>query len=171
CYAAIMRGLPWSFSAHAKDIWTIPDWEKTEKLGDAAWGVTCTAYGCAHLNGLAPHGHGVERGYHGIDRARFAPAGARGSDRDGTRADQPVTIVSVGRLVPKKGYDDLIAALAALPRKLNWRLVHVGGGDLAHRLETQARAGGIADKVKWLGSQSQEAVIEAMRNGDIFALM
>lgn len=37
-YAAIMRGLPWSFSAHAKDIWTIPDWEKIEKLADAAWG-------------------------------------------------------------------------------------------------------------------------------------
>jgi hypothetical protein len=27
-YAAILRGLPWSFSAHAKDIWTSPDWEK-----------------------------------------------------------------------------------------------------------------------------------------------
>ena len=31
-YAAIMRGVPWSFSAHAKDIWTSPDWEKREKL-------------------------------------------------------------------------------------------------------------------------------------------
>ena len=31
-YAAIMRGLPWSFSAHAKDIWTSPDWELCEKL-------------------------------------------------------------------------------------------------------------------------------------------
>ncbi len=39
-YAAIMRGLPWSCSAHAKDIWTSPDWEIAEKLADAAWTVT-----------------------------------------------------------------------------------------------------------------------------------
>ena len=32
-YAATLRGLPWSVSAHAKDIWTTPDWEKREKLG------------------------------------------------------------------------------------------------------------------------------------------
>jgi hypothetical protein len=29
-YAAMMRGLPWSGSAHAKDIWTTPDWEIAE---------------------------------------------------------------------------------------------------------------------------------------------
>ncbi len=47
-YAASMRGLPWAFSAHAKDIWTLPEWEKREKLRDCAWGVTCTENGlCA----------------------------------------------------------------------------------------------------------------------------
>jgi len=35
-YAALLRGLPWSGSAHAKDIWTIPEWEKREKLAAAA---------------------------------------------------------------------------------------------------------------------------------------
>ncbi|MEM9140350.1 MAG: colanic acid biosynthesis glycosyltransferase WcaL, partial [Pseudomonadota bacterium] len=33
-YAAMIRGHGWGFSAHAKDIWTIPDWEKTEKIAD-----------------------------------------------------------------------------------------------------------------------------------------
>jgi len=41
-YAALLRNLPWSFSAHAKDIWTTPEWEKREKITDCAWGVTCT---------------------------------------------------------------------------------------------------------------------------------
>ncbi len=36
-YAAMLRGLPWSVSAHAKDVWTIPDWEKREKLADCRW--------------------------------------------------------------------------------------------------------------------------------------
>jgi glycosyltransferase involved in cell wall biosynthesis len=170
-YAAIMRALPWSFSAHAKDIWTIPDWEKKEKLADAAWGVTCTAYGREHLNTLASAGSVVELVYHGIDLARFSPATNAGSDRDGSNADNTVTIVSVGRLVAKKGYDDLIAALAALPRRLNWRLVHIGGGELGSELEAAAGAAGIGDRIEWRGSQSQQAVIEAMREGDVFALM
>jgi hypothetical protein len=34
-YAAMMRGLPWSGSAHAKDIWTSPPWELREKLATA----------------------------------------------------------------------------------------------------------------------------------------
>ena len=42
-YAALLTGRTWTFSAHAKDIWTTPDWEKREKIADALWGVTCTA--------------------------------------------------------------------------------------------------------------------------------
>jgi hypothetical protein len=37
-YAALLTGRAWTFSAHAKDIWTTPDWEKREKLAEAAWG-------------------------------------------------------------------------------------------------------------------------------------
>jgi len=53
-YAAMMTGRQWSFSAHAKDIWTITDWEKEEKLADAAFGVTCTRAGADHLNASVP---------------------------------------------------------------------------------------------------------------------
>src|ERR1700722_1907019 len=52
-YAAMMAGLPWSVSAHAKDIWTSPAWEKREKLASADWAVTCTAAGHTHLAALA----------------------------------------------------------------------------------------------------------------------
>ncbi len=52
-YAATMLGLPYSISAHAKDIWTSPDWELREKLNDARWTVTCTKGGADHLAALA----------------------------------------------------------------------------------------------------------------------
>jgi hypothetical protein len=52
-YAAILRGLPWSCSAHAKDIWTTPEWEKREKLAACAWMTTCTEVNARHLRGLA----------------------------------------------------------------------------------------------------------------------
>jgi len=76
-YAAAMRGLDWSVSAHAKDIWTIPDWEKREKLAAARWAVTCTETGRAHLARLAPAPDNVMLSYHGLDLDRFAPAAAR----------------------------------------------------------------------------------------------
>ncbi len=172
-YAAMMRGMTWSFSAHAKDIWTIPDWEKREKLADAAWGVTCTVYGRDHLNGLAGRGNNrpVDLVYHGLDLSRFAPPEGALSDADGSDPETPVTIMSVGRLVAKKGYDDLVDALARLPKDLHWRFVHVGGGELGADLAGQAEQAGIGGRMEWLGAQSQEQVIEVMRNADVFALM
>src|SRR6202040_1606786 len=65
-YAAVMLGLPWSVSAHAKDIWTTPAWEKREKLAAADWAVTCTASGHAHLAALAPRNERVALCYHGV---------------------------------------------------------------------------------------------------------
>ncbi len=44
-YAAILLDLPFSISAHAKDIWTTPDWDLREKLDAARWTVTCTRAG------------------------------------------------------------------------------------------------------------------------------
>lgn len=163
-YAATMRRLPWSGSAHAKDIWTTPDWDLREKLAEADWVVTCTASGAAHLETLAPDPSRVVLAYHGLDLDRFPPP----ADRE--KGVGPVRLLSVGRLVEKKGYDDLIAALAALPGDLDWRLVHVGGGDLKTRLAAQAEAAGIAARIDWHGPRSQDAVLAAMRDSDLFVL-
>ena len=40
-------------AAHAKDIWTTPDWEKREKLAACAWMTTCTEVNARHLRGSA----------------------------------------------------------------------------------------------------------------------
>lgn len=163
-YAAILRGLPWSGSAHAKDIWTSPDWEIREKLAEMDWLVTCTASGADHLREMADDPKKVVLQYHGIDLVRFAPpATAR-------KEQETVTILSVGRAVPKKGYDDLIDALAALPDDLNWRMVHIGGGALLAQLKAQAAAAGIDDRIDWRGALPQEAVLAALRAADIFVL-
>ena len=52
-YASLLTGRGFSFSAHAKDIWTTPDWEKREKIADAHWGVTCTRQGFDELSRVA----------------------------------------------------------------------------------------------------------------------
>ncbi len=169
-YAALLTGLPWSCSAHAKDIWTTPDWEKREKLADAAWAVTCTAAGRDHLQGLAPSGKDVTLVYHGLDLRRFARGEAAGPATDGSDGAAPVIIASVGRAVPKKGYGDLLTALAALPSGLAWRLIHIGGGPLLPELKAQAGQLGLADRIEWRGAQPQEKVLELYRQADLFVL-
>lgn len=167
-YAALMTGLPWSASAHAKDIWTTPDWEKREKLAECRWAVTCTRAGWRALDALAPPGR-VELVYHGLDLDRFPPAPPRPA-RDGGDAGDPVRLLVVARAVPKKGLDDLVGALALLPASLSWRLTHIGGGPLRPDLEAQARAAGIADRIDWHGARPQEDVLAAYRAADLFAL-
>ncbi|WP_065323731.1 glycosyltransferase family 4 protein [Tritonibacter mobilis] len=168
-YAAIMRGLPWSFSAHAKDIWTSPEWELREKLSSqthgAAFGATCTGFGAKHLQDLSA-GTPVDLIYHGLDLTRFpAPP-----DREARAPDTPFHMMSVGRLVEKKGFDRLIAALALLPADLDWHWTHIGGGGLGDLLQGMAEDAGIAARITWRGACDQPEVIAAMRAADLFVL-
>ena len=168
-YSAALLGVAWTGSAHAKDIWTTPAWEKREKLASCDWLVTCTAANREHLAALAPPGR-VELVYHGIDLARFPPGNAPARARDGRNAADPVVILSVGRLVEKKGTGVLLAALARVSPSLHWKFVHVGGGPLRRRLERRARALGISAHVEWRGALTQEKVLVEYKNADLFAL-
>jgi glycosyltransferase involved in cell wall biosynthesis len=168
-YAALLGGLTWSFSAHAKDIWTTEDWEKREKIASAAWGVTCTRDGHRELERLSDRPDKVALLYHGLDFARFPAPGPR-SARDGSNANDPVRFVTIGRAVAKKGFDDLLEALGRLPSTLNWRLTHIGGGEKLKALQARAQALGLDDRIIWAGPKAQDEVIAALRAADLFVL-
>lgn len=163
-YAALLTGLPWTISAHAKDIWTSPDWDLADKLADADWTVTCSAAAVARLAALASDPDRVALIYHGLDFERFPAPPAR-PDVIGA----PTRLLSIGRLVPKKGFDVLLRALAMLPAALEWRLTHVGGGGDA-ALRALAAELGLADRVEWRGSAAQEEVLRQYRAADVFVL-
>ena len=169
-YAAMLTGRPWTVSAHAKDIWTTPGWEKREKLADADWLVTCSAYASAHLAELDESGRKVELVYHGIDATRFPSPDQPRDVRDGSDADNPVHLLCVGRAVEKKGHDILLQALARLPDDLHWRFTHIGGGELRSALKAQAEQLGIASRIDWLGAQPQGEVLTHYRAADLFVL-
>jgi len=172
-YTAHLSARSWSCSAHAKDIWTSPEWEKREKLADLSWLTTCSQAAHDHLTALAPQTNTpgmVALVYHGIDLSQFDTAANTGSGNDGSDQSAPVRLLSVGRAVSKKGYDDLIAALAELPDTLNWRLEHIGGGNLSDKLKQQAEQAGIAGRIQWRGAQPQGEVLKAYRAADIFVL-
>jgi glycosyltransferase involved in cell wall biosynthesis len=175
-YAALMRGLPFAVSAHAVDIWTSPDWEIAEKIEDAEWATVCSDAGALRLRGLAREPEKILHHYHGLDLTRFPPCGTGrpvgpvGPGRDGGAPADPVRLLSVGRAVPKKGFDILIEALAALPDGLAWRWTHIGGGGGLAALRRQARRCGIADRIDWRGALAQSDVLAALRDADVFVL-
>ncbi|WP_085901583.1 glycosyltransferase family 4 protein [Kiloniella majae] len=169
-YASFIQDIPWCGSAHAKDIWTSPEWELREKLSDIKWLATCTKFNVDYLRGLTTDKSRVDLVYHGLDFDRFDEASNTHSVNDGSSEDKSVTLISVGRAVAKKGYDDLLKALSALPATLHWHFIHIGGGTLSKDLKSQAESLGISDKITWMGAQPQEVVLEQYRKADLFVL-
>ncbi len=169
-YAATMLGLPYSISAHAKDIWTSPDWELREKLNDARWTVTCTKGGADHLAALASSPDKVRLVYHGLDLERFPSLSHAPSTRNGNDPDAPVRFLSVGRAVEKKGLDTLLDALALLPPALHWHWTHIAGGPLLDDLRSQTARLSLDDRVTFLGKQAQTRVLQEYGDSDLFVL-
>ncbi|MEE2745906.1 MAG: glycosyltransferase, partial [Pseudomonadota bacterium] len=154
-YASILRGISWSCSAHAVDVWTIPKWEIREKLLDCKWAVTCSKVNEKYLKTMTDSPENIYLMYHGLDLVRFQRFKIE-------RNFRPVLqILSVGRLVEKKGYEDLLLALSLLPKALSWRFVHIGSGPQMKKIKKQAESLGLSGKVRWLGSKTQKEVLDA----------
>ena len=98
------------------------------------------------------------------------PSPASRPPRTGADAADSLTILAVGRTVPKKGFDTLLQALALLPPELAWRLDHIGSGGESEMLQAAARTLGIADRIDWLGTLDQPQVLEHYRRADLFVL-
>ena len=171
-YAALLTGRSFSFSAHAKDIWTTPDWERREKIAAAEWGVTCTRQGLDELLRVAApedRSH-LALVYHGVDPQRMPPPPVAECRRDGSNAADPIRLLSIGRLVAKKGFATLLEAASKLPSALHWRLTVIGSGELKGELMRQAAALGIAERVSFVGARAQDEVVTALREADLFVL-
>ncbi len=99
--------------------------------------------------------------YNGVDAGRFAPAAPASAQN----------ILSVGNLIPTKGHEHLIRAVASLaPEFPSLELDIIGNGGERERFQSLAQALRLTDKVRFLGRQSRLQVAEAMRRCTIFAL-
>jgi glycosyltransferase involved in cell wall biosynthesis len=169
-YAAIMRDLPFSLSAHAVDIWTSPDWEISEKMHDAQWTTVCSDSGAQRLKAIASAPNRIRHLYHGLDLNRFPAFDNTRAPRKGDCENDPVRLLSVGRAVPKKGFDILMQALANIPKNLHWRWTHIGAGEQLVTLKRLSETLGLSGTIEWRGAQPQKQVFAAMREADIFVL-
>lgn len=107
----------------------------------------------------------------GVDAERFRP-GVGGADvrqRLGIRADQPV-LMSVSRLVPRKGQDMLIAAMPEIKRRVpDSMLVLVGDGPYRKRLERMSADSGAGDRILFIGSVPWHEAPQWFDAADVFA--
>ncbi len=158
-----VSGQPYSLTGHAKDIYTSLPENLRLRCAPARFVTTCTAANREYLTtevGVEPRQVHVCR--HGVDLGKFTLP---------ERAPRPGRIVSVGRLVPKKGFDVLIGACGELHRRgIAFELHIMGGGELHAELTDLAARHGIGDQVWLLGSRPQGDVIEQLAAAEIFAL-
>jgi glycosyltransferase involved in cell wall biosynthesis len=167
-FASRLTGIPFSFTAHAKDIYQTdlnPDDLLERKLDAARFVATCTCANAAVLCARHPRPDEVHAIYHGLDTDYFAPA-PRSSARE-----MPV-ILAVGRFVHKKGFDHLIEACALLKREgVHFGCVIVGEhGEAYDGICRLIEERGVGDLVKLRGAVTQEALRDMYRMARVFAL-
>jgi glycosyltransferase involved in cell wall biosynthesis len=172
-YVHLVTGRPYSFAAHAKDLYLSTPEVLAAKIVAASFVLACSHSAAAELRriAVAHGGSGAEVIYapHGVDVDRFRP-GPEGSDAtDRTGLDEPVRLLTVGRLVPKKGYPTLVSALAELAdRGVPFTCRIIGGGDLREALAARLASAGIADRVELCGTRTQIEILEEYRQADLF---
>ena len=176
-YTALIRNRPWGFSAHAMDIWRTSDPErKRHKIQTASWGVVCSRKGLETLHSLTPQKDKISLLYHGLDFSRFPSQIPSRPTADGSCPQERVRLLTVCRIREKKGLDILIKALARLPPDLWWRWTHIGGSGETkeeaslRRLKQDVDRLGLSERISWYGQQSQEYVIQAYLQADLFVL-
>jgi glycosyltransferase involved in cell wall biosynthesis len=162
--ASALAGIRYSFTAHARDIFhqkVVPQ-ELRRKLADAGAVVTVSEYNLAFLHehyGAAAKR--VRRVYNGLDMADFAYADPVG---------RPAVIISVGRLVEKKGFPVLVEACGELARRgVEFRCELVGDGPLEPVLAARINALGLGNRVRLLGLRRQEEVKGLVQGAAVMA--
>jgi glycosyltransferase involved in cell wall biosynthesis len=161
-FAARLAGVPYALSAHAKDMWLTPPDELAAKVQGARLVLTCTQAGQTelerHSGGVTP----VRLVYHGVN----VEVDSRRPARLG-----PPRVLSVGRLVAKKGYDVLIRAAAVLrDRGIAFTVRIAGEGVEWPGLQRLVHEFDLGRHVTFLGPLSPAELEAEYRAATVFAL-
>ncbi len=123
-----LSNIPFSFAAHAKDLYTTSSGRLARRLRKARFAVTCHRHGEQTLRGLAAPEDAAKvlRVPHGLDTKIFRPA---------PLPKEPDLVLAVGRLTPKKGFDTLVQACGLLrDQGRRFRCVILGEGRVGKQL-------------------------------------
>ena len=158
-----MEGPSYSVTAHAKDIWheqVRPD-DLRQKLGHALFVATVSEQNREYLASVLDGDVRVQVVPNSVDLRRMGEPVAR--------EPEPMLVVSVARLVEKKGLEDLVAACGLLrARGVPVKLEIAGDGPLRDGLAAAGSAAGLGDVLR--GALPHEQVRELFRRATVFCL-
>jgi glycosyltransferase involved in cell wall biosynthesis len=169
-FVAMMTDLPFSFTAHAKDIYcdTLnPAGLLRRKMNAARFVVTCTDANREYLEQLSPTT--VHCIYHGLnaDFTRLLK-----EQREPVVRNGHLRMLSVGRLVAKKGFDIFVEACGILQRQgVPFETVIVGGEDEhSEEIKRCIAAHHLEQNVRLAGPMPQAKLFEEYRRATLFCL-
>ncbi len=159
----MLTGLPFSFTGHARDLYQIPASSLAARAERATTLVTCCEANVTFIRETLPNSEQipVEVIHHGVDLDRFTPS-------EHTDGNDVPALVSVGRLVEKKGFDDLLHALARIDAPFSLRIY--GDGPLEDELVQLRDELGLAERVEFMGARDSDEVVAALTDADAFVL-
>ena len=169
--AAPMVGVPFSFTAHAKDMYATelnPAGLLRRKLAAARFAVTCTEANRQHLQRLGTRTP-VYRFYHGLNAA-FTELVAMPVERPAAAGS--LRLLGVGRLVGKKGFDVFVDACRALVDQgvpLSARIVGEDGEESTRVLRRVGQLG-LHDRVRIVGPMDPASLLGEYRRATVFCL-
>ncbi|HEY2943678.1 MAG TPA: glycosyltransferase [Vicinamibacteria bacterium] len=162
--AARLAEVPFSFTAHAKDIFheTVRPDDLRAKLEEAAAVITVSDFNLAHLRAtFGAAAARVRRIYNGLELERFPYADPR---------VRPRRVVAVGRMVEKKGFEVLLEAAALLSaRGADFTVDLIGGGELEERLRRRIDELGVGRRVRLVGLRPQAEIARAVSEAAVLA--
>lgn len=162
-YAAMLAGIPFSFTAHANDLFERGTALK-EKVARSAFTAAISGYNRRFLIDTGCPADRIHVVHCGLDVEQYEYRGK--SPENG-----PAMLFSVGRFVPKKGFDVLLDALSLLKQKdLSFRCVIVGTGPLYDEMRTKAQSSGLLECLELPGAMPQERVKGILGSADVFVL-
>ncbi|HEX9282088.1 MAG TPA: glycosyltransferase family 4 protein [Candidatus Udaeobacter sp.] len=157
--------ITFSFTAHANDIFSPRQFEiGLDKVVDKAGAVvTETDFAARFLRERFSHrADRIHRIYNGLDLAEFGRADF---------SSAPPLIIAVGRLIPKKGFGDLIRVCALLAeRGKSFRCEIIGAGPLENDLRAQIEEVRLTDRVLLSGTKPQHQLRQRLAKANLFVL-
>ncbi len=174
-YVHLLTDRPFSFAAHAKDLYLSTPEVLATKIAASTFVLACSGSAAGELRSIVASQAEVATDVP-VDRVVLAPPGVDidrfqpGPLRPRRVSPQGVLrILAVGRLVPKKGYPVLLEGLAALvERGVEFECRIVGGGGQKDELHTLVTKLGLGTRVTLCGPRTQQEIIREYHQADVF---
>ncbi len=165
-FASHLSGLPFSFTAHAKDIYTSNPDQLREKIAQAAFVTTCTKHNKDYLESIRDgNSTPIHCIYHGIDISLFNNSASK------KKRQPPYQLLTVARMTEKKGLPTIYRALKILvDRHLRFHHWLIGDGDDREQILQLIRELGLENHCSWLGTRTHTEVLDHFKRSDLFVL-